>query len=83
MIDVPKPEKGTLAWHFFRWFNDNVNFCHGWLYDSGLDKPDNPVYNWFYDHWLWPFRQNGCLCCNAVRGLIYGFAAGFLFGRFF
>lgn len=79
-----KPPKGTWRYKFCRWFNDNVNWCHGAFYDvpenSGLplDKPDNPIYDWFYTYWLFPFKQTGCACCNTVRGLIYGFILGWL-----
>ncbi len=79
MIDSTKIvfEKGTWKYRLAAWFINNVNFCHGLRID-GTPKPDNKVYNAFYKYWLWPFQQTDCICCNTVRGLLYGFAAGFL-----
>ena len=60
-------------------FTDHVNFCHGEFHD-GTEKPENKIYDWFYEHWLWPFKQTDCICCNTVRGLIYGFIIGIYIG---
>lgn len=88
MIDTTKtPASGTVFYKFVKWFCDNVNFCHGVRYDefdsdgNPIEKPDNKVYNFFYQYWLWPFQQTGCICCNTVRGLLYGLIVGFILGR--
>lgn len=60
-----------------KWFINNVNWCHGYYY-NGDEKPENKIYNFFYKYWLFPFEQNDCICCNTVRGLIYGFLLGLL-----
>lgn len=60
-------------------FVDRINFCHGEFHD-GKEKPANVLYDWLYAHWLWPFMQTDCVCCNAVRGLMYGLAIGFIIG---
>lgn len=69
-------EKGTWKYHLMAWFIAHVNFCHG-EYIDGTPKPENTIYNTFYKYWLWPFEQTDCICCNTVRGLLYGFIAGF------
>ena len=79
LIDPWHPLPHQFGYKFCQWFNDKVNFCHGYYFDTLIEKPANPVYNFFYDYWLFPFRQNDCLCCNTVRGLIYGFILGLLF----
>lgn len=78
--DTPKPKPGTWAYKFVAWFCNNVNFCHGWLYDSDIEKPANKVYDFFYKMWLFPFKQNDCICCNTVRGLLYGGLIGYIIG---
>lgn len=78
--DTPKPKPGTWAYKFAAWFCNNVNFCHGWLYDSDIEKPANKVYDFFYKVWLFPFKQNDCICCNTVRGLLYGGLIGYIIG---
>lgn len=78
--DTPKPKSGTWAYKFVSWFCNNVNFCHGWLYDSDIEKPANKVYDFFYKMWLFPFKQNDCICCNTVRGLLYGGLIGYIIG---
>lgn len=78
--DTPRPKPGTGAYKFVAWFCDNVNFCHGWLYDSDIEKPANKVYDFFYRVWLFPFKQNDCICCNTVRGLLYGGLIGYIIG---
>ena len=78
--DAPKPKPGTWAYKFVAWFCNNVNFCHGWLYDSDIEKPANKVYDFFYKVWLFPFKQNDCICCNTVRGLLYGGLIGYIIG---
>lgn len=87
MIDSTKmPEKGSRRYKFAKWFIDHINFCHGYKFDeydaagNPVEKPENKVYTFFYNYWLWPFLQTGCLCCNTVRGLIYGGIIGFIFG---
>lgn len=87
LIDSAKinPEYGTLRYKFCRFFNDYINWCHGYYYDKKnpdnptlpLDKPYNKLYAFFYDYWLFPFKQNDCICCNTVRGLIYGAVLGY------
>lgn len=64
---------------FKQWFIDNINWCEA-KYSDGRDKPENRVLNWFYEHWLWPWDQNDCLCCNTTRGLIYGLVMGMIIG---
>lgn len=78
--DTPKPKPETWAYKFVAWFCNNVNFCHGWLYDSDIEKPANKVYDFFYKVWLFPFKQNDCICCNTVRGLLYGGLIGYIIG---
>nr|DAR55303.1 MAG TPA: hypothetical protein [Caudoviricetes sp.] len=82
LLDTPSPKKGTWAYKFVAWFCNNVNFCHGYLYDTDIEKPDNKIYNAVYRIWLFPFKQNDCICCNTVRGLIYGAVLGYLLGSF-
>ena len=78
--DTPKPKPGTWAYKFVAWFCNNVNFCRGCLYDSDIEKPANKVYDFFYKVWLFPFKQNDCICCNTVRGLLYGGLIGYIIG---
>ena len=78
--DTPKPKPGTWAYKFVAWFCNNVNLCHGWLYDSDIEKPANKVYDFFYKVCLFPFKQNDCICCNTVRGLLYGGLIGYIIG---
>lgn len=80
LIDPPKPKEGTLAYKLVSFFVNRINFCEG-LYYNGMDKPDNKVYEFFYTYWLFPFKQNDCICCNTVRGLLYGGVAGYIVGR--
>lgn len=83
-----RPAPGTWKYRFCRWFHNEVNWCEGTLYDTVnpenpeffLDKPENKLYSWFYKYWLFPFQQNDCICCNTVRGLLYGGAVGFILG---
>lgn len=78
LIDTSiRPPEGTWRYKVCEFFCNYINFCHGVRY-NGVDKPDNPVYDWFYTYWLFPFKQTGCACCNTVRGLIYGFILGWL-----
>lgn len=74
--------KRSLRYRFKQWFVNNVNWCEGYYYGTSIPKPENRVYEWFYRHWLWPWAQNDCLCCNTVRGCMYGFALGFAIGYF-
>lgn len=72
---------------FKEWFWDNVNWCEGYYYEARdgtmlQAKPENKRYSWFYKRWLWPWKQNDCLCCNTVRGLIYGAVVGSLLGPY-
>ena len=78
--DTPKPKPGTWKYKCAAWFCNHVNFCHGWLYDSDIEKPANKVYDFFYRVWLFPFKQNDCICCNTVRGLLYGGLIGYIVG---
>lgn len=80
--DTPKPQKGTWFYKFCAFFVDHINFCEGYYYGTEIEKPENIVYNWLYSHWLFPFKQNGCVCCNVVRGVLYGAVIGFIFGSF-
>lgn len=79
LIDTSRisPPEGSWRYKFCKFFCDRINFCEGVFY-NGVDKPVNPVYEWFYKYWLFPFKQTGCACCNTVRGLIYGFILGWL-----
>lgn len=80
LIDTSiKPPVESRRYKLYAWFCNNINFCMGTTYD-GVDKPANPVYDWFYTYWLFPFKQTGCACCNTVRGLIYGAVIGFILG---
>lgn len=81
LIQTPSPEPGTWRYRFCAWFVNHVNFCHGTYYGTDVEKPDNKVFNFFYTYWLFPFVQNECICCNTVRGLIYGGVLGFIIGR--
>lgn len=76
LFDVPHPEPGTWKYKFAKLFVNWFNFCEGNFYDTENPKPENPVFNFFYNYWLFPFKQNDCLCCNTVRGLLYGFIIG-------
>lgn len=78
--DTPKPAPGTLGYKLCKFFVNRLNFCEGYFYDTETPKPENPVYEWFYKFWLFPFKQNECICCNTVRGLIYGGIIGYLLG---
>lgn len=68
---------------FKEWFVNNVNWCEGYYYGTDKPKPENKIYNWFYKYWLFPWKQNECLCCNTVRGVIYGFVLGVIAGLIF
>lgn len=88
VIDTTQmPEKSSWKYRFTKWFCDNVNVCHGFKYDeydalgNPVEKPENKIYNFFYKYWLWPFVQTDCICCNTVRGLIYGAVIGFILGK--
>ena len=72
------PLPNQFGYKFVKWFTENINWCHGYYYDSLTPKPENHLYNFFYKYWLFPFKQNDCICCNTVRGLIYGFILGAL-----
>ena len=78
LLKVSRPKEGTWQDAFCRWFVDNINWCEGYYYTSGIEKPENKIYNFFYKYWLFPFEQNNCLCCNTVRGVIYGIIIGVL-----
>ena len=80
MIDTENycPPEASLRYKLLKFFIDKVNFCHGQYFDSEVDKPYNSLYEFFYRYWLFPFKQNDCICCNTVRGLIYGFILGVL-----
>lgn len=79
-INTPSPEPGTWKYRLVEWFVNKVNFCEGVYYRTDIAKPVNKVYDWFYEHWLWPFKQNDCLCCNTVRGVLYGIIVGVVAG---
>ena len=81
LLEPPKPREGTLSYKLVRFFVNRVNFCEGVYYGTGVDKPDNPLYEFFYKFWLFPFQQNDCICCNTIRGLLYGGLLGFVLGR--
>lgn len=88
MIDSTKiPPEGTWRYRFSKWFTDNINWCHGAYYNeydeqgNPVDKPDNKIYNFFYKYWLWPYIQTDCICCNTVRGVIYGVVIGWVMGK--
>lgn len=72
------PDVSTVRGKMLRWFINNVNFCSD--YYDGTEKPSNPVYDFFWKYWLFPFAQTGCVCCNTVRGVLYGFIAGVAIG---
>lgn len=80
LLDTPKPAQGTIAYRLCKFFVDHINFCEGVYYGTTIDKPENPLYNFFYKYWLFPFRQNDCICCNTVRGLLYGGIVGYILG---
>lgn len=58
-------------------FINHINWCEAEYYD-GTPKPQNKVVDFFYKYWLFPFSQNDCLCCNTVRGVMYGIVIGWL-----
>ena len=78
--DPYHPLPGQRFYSLVKWFRNNINWCDGFYYDTLIPKPDNKIYNFFYTYWLFPFKQNDCLCCNSVRALIYGIIIGFLLG---
>lgn len=78
LFDTPKPKKDTRLYRFCEWFVNNINWCEGYYYGSDKPKPNNKVYDFFYTYWLFPFKQNDCICCNTVRGLIYGLIMGYV-----
>lgn len=80
LIDIPKFESGTFMFKLASWFVNNINWCEGYYYGTDVTKPDNKVYNFFYTYWLFPFVQNGCMCCNTTRGVVYGILLGYLIG---
>lgn len=80
MLDPWHPKEGEFGYRFVKWFTNNINWCHGYYYESDVPKPDNKLYNLCYKYWLFPFKQCDCLCCNTVRGLIYGFILGWILG---
>ena len=75
------PAPGERGYRFVNWFCDNINFCHEYYYGTDTPKPENRVYNILYEYWSFPFEQPDCICCNTVRGLIYGGIIGFILGR--
>lgn len=77
-MQPPHPKPGEKWYGLVKFFVNNINWCDGFYYHSNIPKPDNKLYNFFYTHWLFPFDQNDCICCNTVRGLIYGFIIGSL-----
>lgn len=81
MIDTTKIQlpEGSIRQKLMWVFIDHINFCHG-EFHNGVDKPVNKVYDWCYEHWLYPFKQTDCLCCNTIRGLLYGGVIGFILG---
>lgn len=85
--DTPKPKYGTVSYWLVKYFVDNFNFCHGYKYDefdqegNPVPKPENKLYNVIYKYWTWPFVNPDCICCAAVRGVIYGAVIGFIAGR--
>ncbi len=81
MITPPHPKEGQRGYRLVKFFCNKVNFCEGFFYDTETPKPENRLYTWFYNHWLWPFVQNGCICCNTVRGLLYGVILGYIMGK--
>lgn len=80
LIEPYHPVEGQRGYKFVRWFRNNINWCEGYYYDTEIPKPENKLYNWFYKYWLFPYVQNDCMCCNTVRGLIYGAIIGFAIG---
>lgn len=76
LIDVPQPKLGSWFYKLTEFFVNRINFCEGYYYGTETPKPENRVFNFFYNYWLFPFKQNECLCCNTVRGLIYGVILG-------
>lgn len=80
MLDKLELKRGTLLYRIVKWFVDNINWCEGYYYDEyeyrngeeiPKEKPENKLYLWVYTHFLWPWKQTGCVCCNTVRGMIY------------
>lgn len=80
LFDVPKFREGSFAWRCARFFVNNINWCEGYYYETSDSKPENKIYNFFYNNWLFPFKQNGCICCNTTRGLFYGVVIGYILG---
>ena len=81
LLKVPEPKEGTVAYKLCEWFCNNINWCHGYYYGTEIEKPENKIYNALYNYWLFPFENNGCLCCNTTRGVVYGVILGFILGR--
>lgn len=81
LLKTPSPKEGTLAYKLCEFFVNNINWCEGWLYGTEIAKPENKLYNALYKYWLFPFENNGCLCCNTTRGVLYGGIIGYLLGR--
>lgn len=79
--DTPKPKPGTFWYKVCQFFVNNINWCEGWYYDSDTPKPPNKLYDFLFTYWLFPFKNNACLCCNTTRGVFYGLVLGFILGK--
>lgn len=79
--DTPRPKKGTLSYKLVAWFCNTFNYCEGYWYGTDVEKPENKLYNFLFKYWLFPFKNNECLCCNATRGVMYGVILGFILGK--
>lgn len=73
-----RPVEGTWQYKAVQFFVNHINWCEGYFYNTDKPKPDNKIYNFFYTYWLFPFEQNDCICCNTVRGVLYGIILGVL-----
>lgn len=71
-------------------FMNYINWCNGYVWkvidmkavETNAPKPDNKLWSWIWNHWLWPWSMDEveCQCCRMIRGVMYGVVIGFIIG---